>query len=82
MPAASRAVDRKITTANGIQKSAPSGPALSIVQYFGNYFGFKKKILDSTNRVSSKSIENSPCACAVERHERTVSRNLNQLLLS
>ena len=56
---------------------APSGPALSIVQYVGNkglfrsidterYFWFKKKILDITNGVSSKSIENRPCACAVD----------------
>ena len=36
----------------------------------------KKKILDSTNGVSSKSIENRPCACTVERHEQTGSRNL------
>ena len=40
------------------------------------YFWFQKKILDSTNRISSKSMESRPCACAVERYERTVSRNL------
>ena len=27
-------------------------------------------VLDSTNHVSSKSLENRPCACAVERHNK------------
>ena len=47
---------------------SPSGPALSIVQYVGKevssdpwtlntIFGPKKKVLDSTNGVSSKSIK-------------------------
>ena len=66
---------------------SPSGPALSIVQYVGKevssdpwtlntIFGPKKKVLDSTNGVSSKSIKDHPCACAVERHKQTVYRNL------
>ena len=41
------------------------------------YFWFKKKILNITNGVSSKSIENRQCACTVERHTQTVSSNLN-----
>jgi len=34
-------------------------------------------VLDSTNHVSSKSLENRPCAYAVERHKKTVSSNHN-----
>ena len=51
---------------NNIKRKALSGPAVSIVQYVGKMdtrplwihilFWFKKKILDSTNCVSSKSI--------------------------
>ena len=65
----------KITTANGIQKLALSGPALSIIQYVGNYVPIdtvsKQKILDGTKHVSSKSIESHWYACAVERYEQT-----------
>ena len=57
----------KITTANDIQKMAPSDPVPSIVQYGGNYvssdpwildaiFGSKKQTLGC---VSSKSMESS-----------------------
>ena len=43
-------------------KMALSSPALAIVQYVGNFLvQKKKKILDSTNCVSSKSTESCPC---------------------
>ena len=42
-------------------------------------FGSKIKILDSTNRICSKSMESRLCACAVEHYEQTVSHNLNSL---
>ena len=43
-------------------------------------FGSKKKILDNTNGLSSKSIENRPCACAVKRHGQTVTLNIHNSL--
>ena len=45
-----------------------------------NFWFNKKKILDSTNGVSSKSMESHLCACAVECYEQTVSRNLKVVI--
>ena len=77
----------KITTVNHILKIAPSGlhcPLYSMlvtrsvrIHRCWTLFLVQKIDTRRTNRVSSKFMESSPCACAVERCEWTVSRNLN-----
>ena len=69
----------KITTVNDIQNGSirpciVHGTGTLVTRYlrihiYWTHFWFKKKILDSTNCVSSKPTESRPCTCAVEHYE-------------